>query len=202
VSADCPTGSNVFLASTGNIDLYGLELDMQFALLDNLTIDGAFGTTKSIIHDVVANGGPNLFPPQASPTANLGATYSLRNTSAGNFTFNVNWSYTAAQETYPESSDPAALSDSSYFMAGYTLLNARLQWMSSSRANQLTLAANNVLDRSYANFATKFGGGFWDTFNPGVGVVPPGVGAPLRNMVSVTRGRPREISLTYQHNFN
>jgi len=42
---------------------------MQFALLDNLTLDGSYGTTKSIIHDVVANGGPNLFPPQASPTS-------------------------------------------------------------------------------------------------------------------------------------
>ena len=45
------------------------------------------------------------------------------------------------------------------------------------------------------------GGGFWDTFNPAVGQVPPGVGAPLRNMVSVTRARPLEYGITVQHNF-
>ena len=60
----------------------------------------------------MANGGPNLFPPQASPTFNLGATYTLRETKIGGFTFNLNYSYTAKQQTYPESTDPAALSDS------------------------------------------------------------------------------------------
>jgi iron complex outermembrane receptor protein len=202
VSADCPTGSNVFLASTGNLDLYGVELDAQFALTDSLTLDGAFGTTKSIIHDVTANGGPNLFPPQASPTANLGATYTLRDTQIGGITFNVNWSYTARQQTYPESTDPALRSDGSYELAGYTVLNSRLQWSSSDRSNVITLFANNLLDRDYATFGTKFGGGFWDTFNPGIGLVPAPPGDALRNMVSVTRARPREIGITLQHNFN
>jgi hypothetical protein len=71
----------------------------------------------------------------------------------------------------------------------------------------VTLYANNLLDEHYANFGTKFGGGFWDGFNsqtgiqPGLGSVAPGVGAPLRNMVSVTRSRPREYGLTVQYNF-
>ena len=111
VSPECPQGSNVILRNTGNIDLYGMELDAQFALTDNLILDGAYGTTVSIIHDVAANGGPNLFPPQASPTFYVGATYNLRETRFGRFTFNANYSYTAEQETYPESSDPAANSD-------------------------------------------------------------------------------------------
>ncbi|MEO8306623.1 MAG: TonB-dependent receptor [Pseudomonadota bacterium] len=201
VSADCPTGSNVFLRSTGNIDLYGMELDAQFAATENLMFDGAFGTTKSIIHDVAANGGPNLFPPQASPTGNLGATYTLRETKVGGFSFNLNYSYTAKQQTYPESTDPAALSDGAYELAAYSVVNARMQWTSSDRKNLLTLFANNLLDNDYATFASKFGGGFWDSFNPGIGVVAPGVGAPLRNMVSVTRARPLEFGVTYQHNF-
>ncbi|HXC60200.1 MAG TPA: TonB-dependent receptor [Steroidobacteraceae bacterium] len=202
VSADCPTGSNVFLRSTGNIDLMGAEVDAQFALTDSLTLDGSFGTTSYNIHDVVANGGPNLFPPQASPTWNVGATYSLRNTTVGSFTFNVNYSYTSDQQTYPESTDPAAQSDGAYLMPSYDVVNARLQWTSVNKKSVVTLSANNLLDKTYENFATKFGGGFWDTFNPSLGTVPLGVvGAPLRNMVSVTRSRPREIALTYQYNF-
>jgi iron complex outermembrane recepter protein len=207
VSADCPTGSNVFLRSTGDIDLYGVELDVQYVLLDGLTLDGGFGSTSYNIHDVVGNGGPNLFPPQASPTWNAGATYSLRNTSVGSFTFNANYSYTSSQESYPESTDPALLSDGSYKMPDYDMVNARLQWTSKGRQSMVTLYANNLLDKTYENFATKFGGGFWDGFNtqtgirPGVGSAAAGVGAPLRNMVSVTRSRPREIGVTYQYNF-
>ncbi|MDR2216486.1 MAG: TonB-dependent receptor [Nevskiaceae bacterium] len=209
IGPNCTTGSNVFLRSTGDIDLEGLELDMQLALTDNLTVDGAFGTTAATIKDVVANGGPNLFPPQASPTWNLGATYQLRDTAVGEFTFNFNYSYTSPQETYPESSDPALLSDGSYLMPSYGISNARIQWTSKDRKNMVTLYANNLFDKTYENFATKFGGGFWDGFNSLTGImeglpgaaVAPGVGAPLRNMVSVTRSRPREIGLTYQYNF-
>ena len=207
VGPDCPTGSNVELRSTGNIDLMGLELDAQFALTDNLTLDGSFGTTSYNIHDVVANGGPNLFPPQASPTWNVGATYSLRNTNVGSFTFNVNYSYTSDQQSYPESTDPALFSDGAYLMPSYDIVNSRLQWASKDKKNVVTFFANNLLNKTYENFATKFGGGFWDAFNSqtgikaGLGSVAPGVGAPLRNMVSVTRSRPREFGITYQYNF-
>jgi iron complex outermembrane receptor protein len=167
---------------------------------DNLILDGAYGTTVSIIHDQVANGGPNLFPPQASPTLYVGATYSLRETRFGRFTFNANYSYTADQETYPESSDPAANSDGFYLLPSYSIVNARVQWTSSNGANSVSLFANNLLDKDYANFGTKFGGGFWDTFNPAFGLAA-GVGAPLRNMVSVSRSRPLEVGITYQYNF-
>ncbi len=201
ISPECPQGSNVILRNSGNIDLYGMELDAQFAVTDNLVLDGAYGTTVSIIHDQVANGGPNLFPPQASPTFYVGATYSLRETRFGSFTFNANYSYTAEQETYPESSDPAANSDGFYLLPSYAIVNARVQWKSSNRANSVALYANNLLDKDYANFGTKFGGGFWDTFNPSLGVLAAGVGAPLRNMVSVSRSRPLEIGLTFQHDF-
>ncbi len=124
---------------------------MQFALTDNLTLDGALGTTKYKIHDVIANGGPNLFPPQASPTANLGATYTLHNTSVGNFTANVNYAYTAKQQTYPESTDPAWKSDGAYELPGYSVVNGRVQWTSTDRRNVVTLFVNNLLDRDYAD---------------------------------------------------
>jgi iron complex outermembrane receptor protein len=201
VSPECPQGSTVILRNSGNIDLYGMEIDAQFALTDNLVLDGAYGTTVSIIHNQVANGGPNLFPPQASPTYYLGATYNLRESRYGHFTFNLNYSYTADQETYPESSDPAANSDGFYLLPSYSVVNSRINWTSSNGANSITLFANNLLDNNYANFGTKFGGGYWDTFNPGLGLLAAGVGAPLRNMVSVSRARPREFGITYQYNF-
>jgi hypothetical protein len=125
----------------------------------------------------------------------------------GGFTFNVNYSYTSKQQTYPESTDPALLSDGSYEMPSYDMVNARFQWTSKNGKSVVTLFANNLLDNTYENFATKFGGGFWDAFNTqtgiraGLGSAAPGVGAPLRNMVSVTRSRPREFGLTYQYNF-
>lgn len=200
IGPDCPQGSTLILRTAGDIDLDGLEVDVQFALTDNLTVDGAVGTTKADIHDEVANGGPNLFPPQASPTYNLGVTYQ-QDTSIGGLAFNVNYAYTNEQETYPESSDPAYNSDSSYLLPSYSVVNSRVQWTSSARTNVVTLFANNLLDKEYATYGTKFGGGYWDTFNPSLGTVPAGVGAPLRNMVSVTAARPREFGLTVQHNF-
>jgi iron complex outermembrane receptor protein len=202
VSQTCPLGSNVIIRNSGDIDLYGMELDAQFAVTRNLLIDGGLGTTKYRIHDEVANGGPNLFPPQASPTGNIGATYTMRDLSFGQLALNATWTYTAAQQTYPESTDPAAFSDGAYRLSSYSLLNARIQWTSSSGKNVVSLFGNNLLDKTYGTFATKFGGGFWDTFNPGIGLVPPGVGAPLRNMVGEIRGRPREYGLTLQHNFD
>jgi hypothetical protein len=93
-------------------------------------------------------------------------------------------------------------------MPSYDIVNARFQWTSKDRKNVVTLFANNLLDKTYENFATKFGGGFWDGFNTqtgikaGFGSLAPGItGAPLRNMVSVTRSRPREFGITYQFNF-
>ena len=201
IGPDCPQGSTLILRTAGDIDLYGMEMDVQFALTDNITLDGAVGTTTADIHDKVANGGPNLFPPQASPTYNLGVTYSLPDSSIGGVVFNVNYSYTDEQQTYPESTDPQFNSDGSYLLPSYSVVNARLQWTSDSKTNVITLFANNLLDEDYATFGSKFGGGFWDTFNPGLGLLAAGVGAPLRNMVSVTAARPREIGITLQHNF-
>jgi iron complex outermembrane recepter protein len=205
VGPDCPQGSNLVLSTAGDIDLSGVELDTQFAVTDNLVLDGGLGTTHAKIHNETANGGPNLFPPQASPTYNIGATYSftgrMNDKSIGDFTYNLNYSYTDEQQTYPESTDPAANSDAAYLLDSYRIVNTRLQWVSPGKSSLITLFVNNVLDEDYATFGTKFGGGFWDTFNPGLGQLPAGVGAPLRNMVSVTAARPREYGVTFQYNF-
>ena len=62
---------------------------------------------------------------------------------------------------------------------------------------ELTLFGNNLTDEVYGNYASRFGGAFWDT--------PTGVPAPSRrrerSALGVTRGRPREYGVSFQYNF-
>jgi iron complex outermembrane receptor protein len=74
-------------------------------------------------------------------------------------------------------------------------VNARLSWTGSDNRYQVSLFGNNLLDDTYATYATRFGGGFWDS---GSGA---GVAAPLRSARSAVRGRPREFGITLQYNF-
>ncbi len=76
------------------------------------------------------------------------------------------------------------------------LMNSRLQWTSPSTKDTVSLFANNLLDKTYASYATRFGGGYWDA---GSGA---GVAAPLRSALGAVRGRPREFGVQYQHNFD
>ena len=81
-------------------------------------------------------------------------------------------------------------------MEDYGLVNARLRFVPNDGAVSLTLFANNLLDETYASYAQRFGGGFWDS---GSGVGP--LAAPLRSALGEVRGRPREVGLTVQYDF-
>lgn len=193
----CPLGFRVQLVNSGDVDVWGYELDAQLAVTRDFTIDGALGITDFRLHDPVANGGPNLNPSQPSPTWNVGATYRIPTETYGRFTVNVNFSYNGSQETYPTSTG-----DSAYLLPSYELLGARLQWMSKSGRNTVTVFGNNLLDSSHGTFASAFGGGFWDA-NPVPAAGPNRPYAlPDRKMVSEIRSRPREFGITVQHNFN
>jgi iron complex outermembrane receptor protein len=190
----CPTGFRILIVNSGDVDLEGLELDAQLAVTDNLMLDGAVGITRFDVKDPVANSGPNLFPDQPSPSWNVGATYSVPMTQGAGLIFNLNYSYTGEQETHPTLG-----TDSSFTLPSYDLVNARITWTSSSQRNIVTLFANNLLDDTYATYATKFGGGFWDS--PVAAGPTAAIAAPPRSMVSVVRGRPRDFGVTFQHNF-
>jgi iron complex outermembrane receptor protein len=189
-SGACPAGFRVLLANTGNIDTWGLELDGLLAVTRNFNIDFALGVTDYKLKDPVANGGPNLFPGQASPTGNIGGTYNWALGGRGDVVANISYSYVAAQETYPNSD-----SDSSYKLPSYGVVNGRITWRSPNRKTSVAVFANNLTDLSYGTFASSFGGGFWDNAN-GLGVA-----APLREAISVVRARPREVGVTLQYNF-
>ena len=186
----CPTGFRILVVDSGDVNLYGFEFDMQWAVTDRLVLDGAVGITNDEVLDPVANSGPNLFPSQASPSWNAGATWTQPTQNLGQFSFNVNYAYVGEQETHPTSG-----TDSSYLLPSYSLLNARLNWTSPSGKNLVTLWGANLTDEVYGSYATRFGGGFWDSGNPA------GLAAPPRSALSVVRGRPVSYGITLQHNF-
>lgn len=191
----CPTGFRIVVVNSGNVDVWGVELDTQFALTSRLTLDGSLGTTKYRL-DEVLNRGPYLNPDQPMPTYTLGLSYRSAMTDWGEFGYSLNYAYRGPTQTYPGSlSYPANTVDSAYELPSYGLWNTRLQWTSMSGDNMVALYVNNLTDKAYATYATRFGGGFWDS---GAGT---GRAAPPRSALQWVMGRPREIGITLQHNF-
>ena len=190
----CPAGFRIIVVNSGDVDVWGVELDTQFALTSHLTLDGSLGTTKYRL-DSVLNRGPYLFPDQPTPSYNLGLTYRTGETSVGEFSYSLNYAYRGPQQTYPGSLwDPPLTADSSYELPSYGLWNTRLQW-SPNEHHSVALYANNLADKTYASYATSFGGGYWDSG------ANTGRAAPVRRAVQWVMGRPREVGVTWQYNF-
>jgi iron complex outermembrane receptor protein len=186
----CPqVGFSINVVDSGDVDIWGGELDMQIAVTDEFTIDASGAILDYEIKDPVANSGPNLFPDAPSPSFNIGATYNA-DFGVGPTTFNLNYAYVGEQETHP-----TAVGDSAFRMEDYGIVNARIRWVPNDGAFSLTLFANNLLDETYATYAQRFGGGFWDA---GSGVGPA---APPRSALGQVMGRPREVGLTVQYDF-
>ena len=187
----CPlVGFRINLVDSGDVDVYGVELDAWLAVTEHLSLDASIGITNDDVKDPIANSGPNLFPAQPSPSFNVGATYGFNFSNQSRLNFNVNYAYVGKQETHPTTG-----TDSSYELPKYDLVSARIQWASPKGNDTVSLFGNNLLDETYATYATRFGGGFWDS---GAGT---GLAAPPRSALSAVRGRPRSFGVTYQHNF-
>src|SRR5690606_12713641 len=86
--------------------------------------------------------------------------------------------------------------DSRYELAGYGLLNARIAYTSPDERWELALFGNNLNDKTYGNFATRFGGGYWEGGPP----APVNLKAPERSAVGITRGRPLNWGLSFKYN--
>jgi len=187
-STACPVGFLIQVTNQGDVRLEGFELDGVLSLTENFFIDGsmAFFTPELIEAPV---GTVNLFPDAPSPTFNIGATW-RGDLAAGELQFNANYTWQGEMETHPSSG-----TDSSYTLPSYGLLSARAQLKLSEYPVSFTLYANNLLNETYATFAQRFGGGFWDA---GSGAGPA---APPRSALSENRGRPREVGLTLRYDF-
>lgn len=186
---DCPNGFRIQVVNSGDVDIYGIELDAQVSVTDNLFLDGQFGYTGFEVKDVAANGGPNLLPGPPEFSYNFGATY-IADVGAGELILNANYTYTASQPTYPTSTG-----DSAYDLPAIELVNARVTFKSEKAPVTISVFANNLLNNTYATWGTRFGGGFWD--NP----TGTGLGAPPRSALSVVRGKPREVGISLQYDF-
>ncbi|OYX47712.1 MAG: hypothetical protein B7Y87_00220 [Sphingomonadales bacterium 32-64-22] len=192
---DCPVppGFRVEVSNTGDIDIFGVEFDAQVYLTEDFWLDGSFGYTGYDLMDESANGGPNLYPEPPEFTYNVGANYSA-DIGPGQLTLNASYAYTSDQATHPTETG-----DSAYRLPAIELVNARLRFQPHDVPVTISLFANNLFDNTYATYATRFGGGYWDRGGP-IPVLPQAAKYE-RSALFVVRGKPREVGLTLQYDF-
>ena len=184
----CPVGFVIQVTNQGDVRLKGVEVDGQLAIARNFIIDGGFALTDATLKNAPA-GTANLFPDVPSPTYNIGANWSVF-PAFGEVTLNASYAHVGKQATHPSEG-----TDSSYTLPAYGLLNARVQVKFEHQPITFTAFVNNVLDNTYATYAQRFGGGFWDAGAPST------LSTPLRSALSEVRGRPREIGFSLQYDF-
>jgi iron complex outermembrane receptor protein len=206
------TGFRIQLVNTGDVDISGYELEGQIAATDNFLIDFSAGLVDSTVKDPCLNNGDFLFPGPVEDSYSLGGRWLMPLERGGDITFGLSYAYTGPQHTHPGGTTKACFNpvtgaanpvpgwffDSRYELPDYSLLNARVRYTSMEGNWELTLFGNNLTDEVYGNYATRFGGGFWDSPNP---VAGGGIAAPDRSALGITRGRPREYGVTFQYNF-
>ncbi len=181
-----PTGFRIGIVDSGDVDVYGAELDAQFAATDRLSFDGAFGITHYKVKDPVANSGPYLFPAQASPSYNFGATYSQPLGTARQFV------------DEPELRVYRAAADASDHRVGLVLRAAGLR----SREQPLAVDfAEHARTRSRCSPTTCSTRRMRATPRASVAATGMRAAAPawLRRLVQrlgAVRGRPREFGIT------
>ena len=124
---------------------------------------------------------------------NIGATY-MADVGPGELTLNANFAHTSSQATHPTD-----VGDSAYQLPAIDLVNARIRYEPNDMPVTISLFANNLLDNTYASYATRFGGGYWDRGGPTRIQIP--LSAPERSALFVVRGKPREVGLTLQYDF-
>jgi len=199
-----PVGFFISVLDSGDVDLDGFELDGQIALSDNLYFDFSAGSVDFLVQDVCLNNGANLFPGPVEDSYTLGLRGDNLFGSGRQLAWSLSYAHVGEQETHPGSVGMAELgclgavqfSDSRYRAPDYNLLNGRISLTSADGQWTVTLFGNNLTDENYANYASRFGGGFWEG-SP----VALGPRAPDRSALGRTMGRPREYGVQFQYNF-
>jgi iron complex outermembrane receptor protein len=200
-----PVGFFISVLDSGDVDLDGIELDGQVAITDNLSFDFSAGTVNYVVEDVCLNNGKFIFPGPVEESYTLGLNWSKAMNSGSRLSWALNYAWVGEQETHPGSAGvdactPGSVSfwfaDSRYRNPDYGLVNGRVSLASGDGNWTVSLFGNNLTDEVYANFASRFGGGFWEA-SP----APFGLRAPERSALGNTMGRPREYGVSFQYNF-
>jgi iron complex outermembrane receptor protein len=208
-----PTGFRIEVVDSGDVDLSGIELDGQIAATDNLQFDFSAGLLDPKLYDVCANNGDFLFPGPAESSYSLGLNWAKAISGGNVLSWALNYAWVGKQQTHPGGTmtdcgtagpppgwpaAPAWFFDSRYELPDYGLLNGRVSLASANGDWIVTLYGNNLTDEVYANYATRFGGGFWDFTPPWV---QPDIQQYERSALGNTMGRPRELGVSFQYNF-
>ena len=206
VDPSSPVGFFITVRDSGDVDLDGFELDGQVAITDNVFFDFSAGAVDFELADVCGNNGANLFPGPVEDSYTLGLRGFSEIGGGRDLSWAISYGHVGEQETHPGSAGVANLNcpspvsswftDSAYRNPDYGLLNGRVSLTSADGTWTLTLFGNNLTDEVYANFASRFGGGFWEA-SP----APFGLRAPDRSALGNTMGRPREYGVQFQYNF-
>jgi iron complex outermembrane receptor protein len=198
-------GFIIVTQNTGDVFLEGIELEGQFAVTDNVMLDFSAGNLDYELANVCANNGDFLFPGPADDSYSLGARWLRPLSSGAGLTFALSYGWTGKQQTHPGgvvdfaakgcAASTANFLDSRYQLPDYGLWNGRARYQSADGNWSVTVFGNNLTDEVYGNYASRFGGGFWDAG------APVGLAAPPRSALTTVRGRPREYGVTFQYNF-
>jgi iron complex outermembrane receptor protein len=199
-----PVGFFISVLDSGDVDLDGFELDGQVALTDNLYVDFSAGSVDFLVKDLCLNNGANLFPGPVEDSYTLGLRGDNLMGSGRQLAWSLSYAHVGEQETHPGSVGMEELgclgvvrfTDSRYRAPSYGLLNGRISLTSDDGQWVVSLFGNNLTDENYANYASRFGGGFWEA-SP----VALGPRAPDRSALGRTMGRPREYGVQFQWNF-
>ena len=205
-----PTGFSIQLTNQGDVDIDGLELETQFAVTDRFSLNASAGLVDTKVSDPCVNNGFHLYPSPSEKSYQLGGLYDLDLASQARLRFSMNYTYVGKQQTHSGGMDspsgcassggpfpptPEWFVDSRYELDGYGLLNARVTYTSANQRWQISAFGNNLTDKTYGNFATRFGGGYWEGGPP----APINLKAPERSAVSITRGRPLNWGLSLRY---
>ena len=183
-----------FTANASQLDIQGIEIDLMYAITDNLRLTTALGTLDSAYSDIdpSATGGVfNETPRERMPE--LSATLGLRHTSNLSNGAEMVLSGTAA---YTDEFYNGSSSNHQELINAYTLLSLRGEYWAPSRDWHISLTCTNCLDDEVVRGATDMEG--LRTLPDGsIGGGGAGTGA---NRWEV--GPPRMLALSFGYHLN
>jgi iron complex outermembrane receptor protein len=211
--ANSPVGFTIQLVNQGDAQLSGIEVEAEFAVTSQFSLDASAGWADYEMADPCINNGLYLFPPPVDRSYTLGGRYEIP-MQGGGLTLSASFAHTGPQETHPGGLTaeqatafgcaagpggppvPTWFRDSRYRVAEFDTLNAVIRYTNESGKWIASLYANNLTDETYANNGQSFGRGYWTAGGPALGL-----NSVMRGAQADYRARPREVGFSFEYNF-